>query len=301
MIQLLHIVNPVKVNKKSDLFIAQPITFSSMIAAKKYSKYFNQILQCTTQYEEDVSIIPSEFIKLSNLDRSVVDINRTLKDRKLPLIKDILHKIHEVENCDYCVFTNVDIALMPQFYDVVYYHILKGHDAIVINRRRLKKEYNSIDELPLMYSDLGKSHPGFDCFVFKKELLDSFILDKICVGIPFLEAALVHNIFSFANNPLFIPDAHLTFHIGMDVMASNNNEYYKHNRKVFFKVIYPKLKPYFSLSKFPYGSLYFPNRMIKWVLNPSLFSLNYLNLENKNAMQKVKLLLDEIRWRILQK
>jgi hypothetical protein len=84
-------------------------------------------------------------------------------------------------------------------------------------------------------------------------------------------------------------------------MANNNNEYYKHNRKVFFKSIYPKLKPHFSLIKFPYGSLNFPNRMIKWALNPSLFTLNYLNLENKNAVQKLKLFLDEIRWRILQK
>ena len=301
MIQLVHIINPVKVNKNSDLFIAQPITFSSMIAAKNHSKHKDQILQCTTQYEEDVEFIPAEFTKLSNLNRSVIDLNSLLKGRKLPLINDILQKIQEVENCDYCVFSNVDIALMPQFYDVVFYNIKKGHDAIVINRRRLNNEYSSVEELPLMYSDLGKSHPGFDCFVFKKELMNSFVLDEICVGVPFLEAAMVHNIFSFANNPLFIPDAHLTFHIGMDVMANNNNEYYKHNRKVFFKSIYPKLKPHFSLIKFPYGSLNFPNRMIKWALNPSLFTLNYLNLENKNAVQKLKLFLDEIRWRILQK
>jgi hypothetical protein len=301
LIQLVHIVNPVKVNKNSDLFIAQPITFGSMIAAKNHTKHKSQILQCTTQYEEDVEFIPAEFTILSNLNRSVMDVNSSLKGRKLPLLNDILQRIQEVENCDYCVFTNVDIALMPQFYDVVFYNINKGHDAIVINRRRLNNDYSSVDELPLMYSDLGKSHPGFDCFVFKKELMNSFVLDEICVGIPFLEAALVHNIFSFANNPLFIPDAHLTFHIGMDVMANNNNEYYRHNRKVFFKSIYPKLKPHFSLLKFPYGSLKFPNRMIKWVLNPSLFTLNYLNLENKNTLLKVKLFLDEIRWRILQK
>ncbi|MEO0038057.1 MAG: hypothetical protein RIQ59_1268 [Bacteroidota bacterium] len=301
MIQLVHIINPVKVNKKSDLFTAQPITFGSMIGAKNHSKYSNQILQCTTQYEEDVEFIPAEFTKLSNLDRSVIDVNSSLNGRKLPLIKDILQKTQEVENCDYCVYTNVDIALMPQFYDVVFYKINKGHDAIVINRRRLKNDYSSVDELPLMYSDFGKSHPGFDCFVFKKELLNSFILDEICVGIPFLEATLVHNIFSFANNPLFIPDAHLTFHIGMDVMANNTNAYYEHNRKVFFKSIYPKLKPHFSLNKFPYGSLNFPNRMMKWALNPSLFTLNYLNLEKKNAIQKAKLFLDEIRWRLLQK
>jgi len=301
LIHLAHIINPVKVNKNSDLFTAQPITFGSMISAKNYSKYKDQIVLCTTQYEEDLDSIPSEFTKLSNLDKSVLDVNASLKEKKLPLIKDILNKIYEVENCDYCLFTNVDIALMPQFYDVIFHYIQEGHDAIVVNRRRLKNSYSSPQELPLMYSDLGKSHPGFDCFVFKKELLESFILDDICVGIPFLETTLVHNIFSFAKNPLYVPDAHLTFHIGMDVLSSRNNNFYKHNRAVFFKLIYPKLKPHFSIKKFPYGTLKFPNRMLKWVLNPSLFTLNYLNLEKKNFFQKVKSYLDEIRWRVLQR
>jgi hypothetical protein len=153
----------------------------------------------------------------------------------------------------------------------------------------------------LMYADLGKSHPGFDCFVIKTELLNKFILGNICVGISFLEAALVHNIFSFAKNPLYIPDAHLTFHIGMDVLVPRNNDFYKHNRTEFFDNIYPKLKPHFELKKFPYGTLPFPKRAIKWMLNPSIFTRNYLNLEGKNTWQKIKARLDEVRWRILQK
>ena len=272
-----------------------------MVVAKNFSIYSQQITQCTTQYEEDLAIIPGYFLKLSNLEKSVLDVNSALKSKKLPLIKDILNKIHEIEICDYCVFTNVDIALMPHFYDAVFQFINKGHDAIVINRRRLTSDYKTIYELPLMYSDLGKSHPGFDCFVFKKELLDSFILEDICVGISFLEATMVHNIFSFAKNPLYVPDAHLTFHLGMDVLVERKNDFYKHNRNSFFKVIYPQLKPLFSLKKFPYGTLKFPNRMVKWGLNPSLFSLNYLNLEKKNIFQKLKAYSDELRWRILQR
>ncbi len=272
-----------------------------MVAAKNFSVFKEQIIQCTTQYEEDLEVIPDYFLKLSNLERSICDVNSTLNSKKLPLIKDVLNKIKEIEICEYCIYTNVDIALMPQFYDFVFKYISQGHDAIVINRRRLTKNYTTIDELPLMYSDLGKSHPGFDCFVFKKDLLDSFILDDICVGISFLEATLVHNIFSFAENPLFLPDTHLTFHLGMDVLVERKNDYYKHNRNVFFNVIYPKIAPHFSLKKFPYGTLRFPNRMIKWILNPSLFSLNYLNLEKKNVFQKMKSYLDEIRWRILQR
>lgn len=269
--------------------------------AKKFSKHKEKITLCTTQFEEDKSSIPAGFFQLSNLNQSVLDINSGLKTRKLPLIKDILDKIKEIDSCDYCIYTNVDIALMPHFYDTVFQYLEQGHDAIVINRRRLSNKYTKVEELPLMYADLGKSHPGFDCFVFKKELLNSFILDSICVGISFLEATLVHNLFSFAKKPLYVPDAHLTFHIGMDVLVSRKNNFYKHNRSVFFNTIYPKLKPYFLLEKFPYGTLNFPNRMIKWGLNPSLFTLNYLDLEKKNTFQIIKSCLDEIRWRILQR
>lgn len=269
--------------------------------AKKQSEKNALISLYTTQYEEDRSIIPPGFNVLSNLERSVLDVNQKLEGKKLPLIGDILSKLKDVEASDYIIFTNMDIALMPHFYDTVFAYLEKGHDALVINRRRLSHAYSTIDELPLMYADLGKSHPGFDCFVFKTELLEKFILDDICVGISFLEATLVHNIFSFAENPLYIPDAHLTFHIGMDVLVPRNNAFYHHNRRCFFDKIQPQLKPHFALKKFPYNSLPLPKRALKWMLNPSLFTRNYLQLEGKNLFQRTKARLDEIRWRILQR
>ncbi len=272
-----------------------------MKRAKHFSVFKDQIIQCTTQFEEDEAIVPDYFLKLSNLEKSVLEVSPVLKNRKLPLIKDILDKTKEINDFSYCIYTNVDIALMPHFYDAVFNYINKGHDAIVINRRRLSKNNDALNDLSLMFADLGKSHPGFDCFVFKKELLEKFLLDDICVGISFLEAALVHNIASFAEKPLFVPDAHLTFHIGMDVLVNRENEFYKHNRNIFFKEIYPKLKPYFSLKKFPYGSLSLPNRMVKWMLNPSIFTLNYIVLEKKNVFQKINYCINEMRWRILQR
>lgn len=272
-----------------------------MLRAKHNSPHEWEIELYTTQFEEDREVIPAGFQVLSNLDRSVLDVNSQLTKRKLPLIADILLKVKEAAPFDYVIFTNMDIALMPYFYDAVFSYLEKGHDALVINRRRISDRYKSVEELPLMYADLGKSHPGFDCFVIKATLLDRFILGEICVGISFLEAALVHNIFSFAENPLYIPDAHLTFHIGMDVLVPRNNAFYKHNRNQFFENIYPKLQPYFELKKFPYSTLPLPKRALKWMLNPSIFTRNYLNLEGKNLWQRTKARLDEVRWRILQK
>lgn len=301
MTNIAHIINPVKVNESSDLYNSQFITFASIENAKKYCNHRAEITICTTQFEEDKSIIPDSFTVLSNLAYSILDINKKLSGKKLPLIKDILLKTNEVPNTDYIIYSNSDIALMPFFYDFVIEKIKEKHDAIIINRRRIPNKFNSKEQLPQMYAELGKSHPGFDCFIFKKELLSKFILGNICVGIPFLEVTLIHNIIAFAQNPLFVADKHLTFHIGMEVMPKRDNDYYWTNRTEFFENIYPKLKPYFSLKKFPYAYLPFYKRAIKWVLNPSLFTSNYLHLEGKNLAAKFKFLLNEIRWRVLQR
>lgn len=295
MHSIVHIINPVKLSEKSELGIVQPITFQSMLTAKNFTSSNVQIV--TTQYEEDISVIPSYFKQLSNLTRSVLDVNPTLTKRKLPLIGDILQKLNEVDG-DYYIFTNVDIALMPYFYDSVQAMINEGHDAIIINRRRLKNTYSKVEELPLMYADLGKSHPGFDCFVFHKSLLNQLQLDAICVGISFLEVSLIHNLLALASNPLYVPDAHLTFHIGMDVLVPRKqNPFYWHNRTTYFQKIEPNLKGHFKLNKFPYANENCLNRALKHALNPSLFTRNYIKMERKNVLEK----LSEWRWRFLQK
>ena len=289
-----HIINPVNSQNDADLSKSQQITFDTMLFARDLSVKKNEIILCTTQFEEDKKIIPPGLKVLSNLTTSILDINKNLNGKKLPLIADIFSKLNEIQEADYYIYTNMDIALMPYFYDVVFDYIHKGYDALVINRRRLSKKHLIEVNLSLMYADIGRSHPGFDCFVFKKELLNQFVLGKICIGVPFLEVTLIHNIFSLAKNPLFIPDLHLTFHIGMKVMPKRNKEFYWQNRNEFFKQIYPNLKPYFNLKKFPYAALPLPKRAIKWVLNPSLFTSNYLKLELEH-------LLNELRWRFLQK
>jgi len=207
---LAHIINPVKVKESSDLYFAQPITFESMRRAKGNASDVS-IELLSTQFDEDLEIIPSGFKVLANLERSILDINPRLQGRKLPLIKDVLLRASENTSAEYLIYTNADIGLMPHFYQYVQQKIAEGHDALVINRRRLNGSYSKVEDLTLIYADLGASHPGFDCFIFKRELVDQFELGDICIGISFIGVALAHNIFSFASNPLFVPDQHLSW------------------------------------------------------------------------------------------
>lgn len=292
-----HIINPYG---SADIGI-QGITISSMLAAQKQAINVAEINLFTTQFEYDKVFIPQGFIQLSSLTRSVNDVATNLNEKQLPLIADILEKLKETPDADYYIYTNTDIALMPFFYEAVHQYVLSGHDAVVINRRRISEKYTSVNKLPFMYADLGKSHPGFDCFIFKKELLQKFIFGNICVGIPFIEVSFIHNIVAFATNPLFVADAHLTFHLGMQVMPKRNTDYYWHNRNEFFKKVFPELKPYLSLGKFPYATLPFYKRALKWALNPSLFTRNYMELQGKDWLEKLRFRMNEIRWRFLQR
>lgn len=300
--KLLHLVNPVKVTKSPELYTAQPITFASMLNAKDFTKNtaIEVVLACT-QYSEDKEIIPEYLHQLSNLNKSVTDCNSALSGRKLPLLKDILSKSKEIENVDYIIYTNVDIGLMPYFYDAVASYINKGNDAVIINKRRVTSNFNQVEQLPEIYANLGKSHPGFDCFVFKASLLEKLLLDDICVGVPFSGVSLLHNLVAFSENPLILKDSHLTFHIGMNVLGFKKDLYYQHNKYIYFNKIYPNIKSKFDLNKFPYAEKTALKRMMSWILNPSIFTVDYLNLEGKSSIQKMKLKLDEIRWRILQR
>ena len=294
-----HIINPTKVREKSDLEIAQPITLESIRQAKLFAGTDSAITLYATHFEEENLNLPSEFRNLTNLSRSVLDFNPKLLGRKLPLIVDILAKADEMEEFDYLLFSNMDIGLMPSFYVSVQQYIQQGHDAIVINRRRLSKKYTSVGQLPEIYADLGFSHPGFDCFVIKKELLPKFILDNICVGVPFLESCLVHNIIAFSTCPKWVMDAHLTFHIGLDVLSEKRlkDPFYWHNRHVFFEKIYPKLRPHLKLENYPYALLPWYKRALKWIMNPSLFTKDWGELETRS----IRTYLNEWRWRFLQR
>ncbi len=300
LIRLAHIINPVKAREGVDLFKTQAITFKSIAQAKAFTSSNIQVSIFATCFENEVEIVPDYFTLLSFLEHNIRDIFKGNNFPQLPFIDEIFNKVKEVD-ADYIIYTNADIALMPYFYEAVAFYISKGHDAISVNRRRLTYTHMSELSLPILYSDIGLSHPGFDCFIFKKELLNNFVLGKLCLGIPFVEVALLHNMAAFSSNPLYLTKEHLTFHIGAEVMPSRNKILYTYNRNLFFKTIYPVLKPMLSLQKLPYYALPMHKRALKWLLNPSLFTFNYLRLERLNVFKKMKYLMDEIRWRMLER
>lgn len=273
----------------------------SLKIAKEQSVYSSSINLVTTQFEEDKPVIPAHFNVLPNLERSVLNVGTFSKPRKLPFIGDILQVAYENSHSEYIIYTNSDIVLMPFFYDAVFEIIAAGHDAFAINRRRISKQFFHATSLASIFAEVGKSHPGFDCFVFKRDLIPHFVFENICVGVPFIEASFIYNLNAFSNNFKLFYDKHLTAHIGMQVMPQQNPEYYRHNRNEFFKKVLPQIKPLLKANNLPYAELPFLKRMFNYGLNPALFTMLNTELEAKGFIDKLRLLKDEIRFSWLQK
>lgn len=236
--KIAHIINPVKVGPQSDLFVAQPVTFSSMQKAKEYTGGNNDIELCSIGYPEDREIVPGYFRILGNLERSILEAGNFAKPRKLPLIKEILDTAVQSCNSDYLIYSNVDIGVMPFFYEAAA-NLLETHDALIINRRTIAKSETADLPLSFFYQQAGEKHPGFDCFVFKRDLYEKFFLGEACIGVNWIGRVLICNLLAYAKSCKIIEDAHLTFHLGDDRSWRTTDfvDYESHNEAVVSELI----------------------------------------------------------------
>lgn len=269
MATLAHIINPVSATDNAELHRIQQITFSSVLKAKTYSEKDIDVKLYTSQYNDARASVPSDFIITKDLTQTVASLFLFKKPRKLPLIKDILDNLYESSDADYLIYTNLDICLMPQFYTAVNDYITKGHDAFVINRRRIPSKYDSASQLDEMYSEIGGVHIGYDAFVFKRSLYKKFIMKNICLGIPKAGNDLFYNIFCFAENPELFTDKHLTFHIGMELYKEwGDEEHARFNHNEFLSLM-KEIAPSLDITKFPGAGLNLFSRHFKWLMNPT--------------------------------
>jgi len=238
MLKIVHIINPVSVSRNSSLFIAQPVTFESIRVAKRIVGDAASIDLVAVSYPEDNEMLPEGFIHIPTLAQSVLDFINPVKPRKLPLISEILDKASAAISADYLIYSNVDIAVMPYFYSFINKAINQGYDAFVINRRTIGN-YTSVTELNEMYADPGEKHPGFDCFVFKREHYRHYCLGTACIGANWIGRVMISNLIAWSSKFRIFENHHLTFHIGDDRSwkKPENYDYDRHNEKELEKTL----------------------------------------------------------------
>ena len=242
MRKIAHIINPFTAPEASDLRTAQPIVWETIRIAKQFAekviKGDFQIDLCATIYSQDEGILPEGFIRTDDLTRSISSIGKFKIGRELPFVKDILNNLYEASDADYFIQTNSDICLMPQFYLAVNKLIDRGHDAFIINRRVIPGEYKDIEDIPIMYAEIGAPHGGCDCFVFPRKIYPAYRIGNVCMGIPWQETTLATSMAFYAEKCKMFTDAHLTFHIGDPRIWLNVDyaDYRVHNTNEFAKV-----------------------------------------------------------------
>jgi hypothetical protein len=238
MMKFGHIINPVVVNKSSDLFAAQPVTFETLKAARKFAGGRVAVELFSAQYPEDRVLVPEGFKLTPDLNRSVLDIAEFSSKRKLPLITDILTRLYDASEADYFIYTNVDIAVMPYFYMAVNNIIESGYDAFTINRRTISKEHND-NRVMAMYAEIGEPHPGHDCFIFKKDLFPKFKLGTACIGAGRFGKVLITNLICHSDKFKVFKDKHLTFHLGDDRShkVPDYKDYRNHNDQELYSIL----------------------------------------------------------------
>lgn len=286
MTSVAHIINLFQAPSGSDLILAQEVTVRSIERAKEFAKGSMDIELLSCQTETDRHLVPDTFSATKNLGRSVLDNGTFQKKLELPILRDILDRAVNESEGEYIIFTNVDIGLQPDFYVKVKQFIDEGHDAFMINRRRIPAKFDSADQLDAMYKEKGLPHPGFDCFVFHRDLHEKFDLADVCIGVPFIGITLSQNLFCFAKNPKVFTDEFLTFHIGLEIFKKRApKEFWKYNQKEFWKAM-NAIWSDLDTRKWPYGNDLLLFRLIRWGLHPCFPIRLALKLEPRRWLKQ---------------
>lgn len=281
-----HLINTVGKNDNADLQNVQQLTVRTMLAAAENLPEDVTVQFLSAQFADARGVLPPLFRYTEDLKTAAADKAELGTKLRLPVLSEIISRFREAPDATHYIFTNLDICLMPFFYGAVAEYIREGHDAVIINRRRITASLMNTLNLELLYAEAGETHTGYDCFVFSRALLEKFVLRDIFIGVPPAGNDLFYNLMAFAENPALLTEKHLTFHVGMDLVKPwGNAALNKHNHREFMSLL-RELKPHFDITRFPGAGYGFFKRHFKWLMNPTFHYPTMFALDLKQLSRK---------------
>jgi len=226
---LLHVISPFHATECQSAFCpydqAQSVAIGSMLQAKEAFWQGSVTLAAAVLEKEMEVAVPRGFHALPALTRTTETEYKNLKPSKsLPFFQDIVDRVLDDDELtfDYLVYTNSDIILHENFYRIVQQQIeLHGYDFFTINRRTVskgKEELYTAADLDKIFSEKFESHPGTDCFVIKRSIVEKLDLQDVFIGTLFFANSLLlqarfHSVkyASFKST-----DLQATYHLGDD-------------------------------------------------------------------------------------
>lgn len=217
--RLRHVVNPFAAASGSPAAGIQATTFAAMAAARRLAAAAEappEVGLRAAVLADDRDYAGGWFADVRTLDRSAADGDLFRIRRPLPFLFDIVAAGDGGGDVDHLILTNVDICPLPHFYLAVSRLLDHGFDALVINRRTVADCGTAAAQLPLLWSDPGLPHEGYDCFVFGAAAAREFLRNDAVVGAGGVMRGLIYNMVATARRLLILTDAHLTCHVGDD-------------------------------------------------------------------------------------
>ena len=197
-------------------------------------------------YPEDDEIIPEYFIKLPHLKKSTLsEFPKIARDRKLPIIQEMFDSILQNSDADYIIFTNSDIGVQKNFYIKVNEFIHKDNlKSFIINRRDNIPKFKdgkrlTEKNLDFIYKESGQIHPGKDCFIMDRKILDKINMNLMFTGYPPWGFTLHNYLKRIYKKTYLYTNKYLTFHLGRDYSwAKDKNALWSKNIEISKNLIH---------------------------------------------------------------
>jgi hypothetical protein len=232
-----HIVNPVRAQPGHELHQAQPLTFESMRRARERAQAAGlQVTLLACALPEDHRELPG-FQATHALTRTVQALGRFEEPRPLPLLGDILERLYAESDAEVLVYTNVDLALHPDFYLALDAELEAGRQAFSINRRTVHDGAGR--PLEWVLAQAGEPHGGHDCFVFERAVLQDIDFHGLCIGFPPIGRVMLAAMSTRGRGFATLDDRMLTFHVdNAKVWQSRRyQDYWLHNQREGLRAI----------------------------------------------------------------
>ena len=232
-----HVINTVGPNAPDRLLIPQRLTLDSIERARSITDPKISVDVVSVSFPDELTPRPW-LTRGPDLQRSVLDLGDFPDAPALPLLADLLAAFGSDDDWDIGIFTNLDIAVQPLFYELVAEIADEGYDAFTINRRTVDP-MSSDAGLARIGAQSGGPHPGHDCFVFTPAVLAQIDVGEIVVGARFIGRALRTNLILAAERCHTFTELHATFHLGDDRSwaGPKAQPLTAHNRDAFHDVL----------------------------------------------------------------
>lgn len=228
-----HILNPFTASAGSVNEIASRLTWRTLrVAHANATRQGLTVDCCAVILAGDESAIEGPASRSAYLSRTIQDIATLKPTRPFPLISDILSAGAIDSKSTHIIFSNMDIAVQPDFYVAlknICCHMVGRDVPFTVPRINIDATLVSGD-LSDMYKASGPLGVGFDCFVIPRGLIMQLDLGTCCIGAPHFDQMLLialDVLSAYKVRRLY--DQRLTFHLGNDIAWTSMLDYIEHN------------------------------------------------------------------------